>query len=242
MFSICPQKVFINKNLTSTDLRVYLSIQGFANSDGYCFPSIAKIATILGVCRRTVERSLARLEQEKVIARSKRIKNDGGYTSNGYYLKLEPKAEETNETNIFNDTTIMSQGMRQESRTPYDTNVATNYKQCNNNNFNLNYACVPAREGDVVAELGNKKWRILSEEEKQQLHDNFKALQNKYVYLSDFKLLHTPHSVYVRPRCAVFTHPQTEDKSQIAEFLTYQLGYEIAYLNFNNRIYGESEV
>ncbi|MCM1323846.1 MAG: helix-turn-helix domain-containing protein [Acetobacter sp.] len=232
MFSICPQKVFINKNLKSTDLRVYLSIQGFANSDGYCFPSIAKIATILGVCRRTVERSLSRLEKEKVIARSKRIKQDGGYTSNGYYLKLDPES----------DTTNMSQGMRQECRTPYDTDVATNYKQCNNNNFNLNTACVPAREGDKVAELGNEDVQVLSDEEKKQLHDNFKDLQNKYAYLSDFKLLATPQGVYVRPLCGIFLHPQVEDKSQIAEFLTYQLGYEIAYLNFNNRIYGESEV
>ena len=50
MFAICPNKVYKNKDLTGVDIKVYLAIQGFSNENGYCFPSIAKIADICGVC------------------------------------------------------------------------------------------------------------------------------------------------------------------------------------------------
>ncbi len=129
MFAICPNKVYKNKDLTGVDIKVYLAIQGFSDEDGYCFPSIAKIADICGVCRRTVERSLSHLEELKFIARQKRIKDNGGYTSNGYYLKLDPES----------DASSMSHTIRQESRIPYDNNVATNNNQGNNNIFKYIY-------------------------------------------------------------------------------------------------------
>lgn len=94
MFAVCPKKVYQNNNLTSLDVRVYLAIQGFANDDGYCFPSVAKIADICGISRRAVFYSLSKLEENKVIAREKRIRDDGGYSSNAYYLKLEPDSDD----------------------------------------------------------------------------------------------------------------------------------------------------
>lgn len=221
MFSICPQKVFTNKNLTSTDLRVYLSIQGFANSEGFCFPSIAKIASILGLCRRTVERSLARLEQEKFIARQKRIKQDGGYTSNGYYLKLDPE----------NDTTTMSQGMRQKSRTPCDTNDATNYNQLNNNNFNFNTTRACARE-----KLGNEYMQAEVTEE------DCNALRAAKQYSNDYRLLKLPDGkIAIRP-VANFVLPETSSAQAIADCLTYKFGYDVIIVDFKQHFLGEIEI
>ena len=148
MFSICPKSVFQNQNLHDIDLRVYLVLQSFANQEGYCFPCIQKMAEICNVSRRTVERSLARLENFKAIAREKRVKKDGGYTSNVYYLKLEQQAEKK----VEDDTTNMSQPIRQNCRIPYDTDVATNNNQCNNNNFNLNNTRARAHE-DLAKEV-----------------------------------------------------------------------------------------
>lgn len=221
MFSICPQKVFTNRNLTSTDLRVYLSIQGFADKDGYCFPSIAKIATILDVCRRTVERSLSRLEKEKVIARQKRIKQDGGYTSNGYYLKLEPE----------NDTTNMSKGIRQDCRKVCDTNDATNYKQCNNNNFNLNSACERARE-----ELSNEN------EQAEITEEDRNAIQTAKKYSTDYKFYKLPDGrIAVRP-AAGFIMAETPSSQAIIDCLTYQFGYDALIVKFKYHFYGEIEI
>lgn len=93
MFSICPKKVYQNKDLSALDIRVYLAIQGFANDDGFCFPSVSRIADECGISRRAVFYSLAKLESCKVIAREKRMRDDGGYSSNGYYLKLEPESD-----------------------------------------------------------------------------------------------------------------------------------------------------
>lgn len=234
MFSTCPQKVFTNKNLTSTDLRVYLSIQGFANQEGYCFPSIAKIATILGVCRRTVERSLSRLEKEQVIARSKRIKNDGGYTSNGYYLTLEPKAEKcekANETNTFNDTTNMPQGIRQDCRIPYDTNDATNYKQCNNKYFNFTNMRACARE-----ELGNEYMQAEVTEQDRQ------AVQAAKQYSSDYRFIKLPDGkIAIRP-AAGFVLPETPSAQAIVDCLTYKFGYDVIIVDFKQHFLGEIEI
>ncbi len=231
MFSICPQKVFTNKILTSTDLRVYLSIQGFANQEGYCFPSISKIAATLGVCRRTVERSLSRLEQEQVIARSKRIKNDGEYTSNGYYLKLEPKAEKANETNTFNDTTNMSQGIRQDCRIPYDTEVASNYKQCNNKYFNFTNTRAYARE-----ELGNEYVQAEVTEQDRQ------AVQAAKQYSSDYRFIKLQSGkIAIRP-AAGFVLPETPSAQAIADCLTYKFGYDVIIVDFKQHFLGEVEI
>ena len=69
MFSICPKKVYQNKDLSALDIRVYLAIQGFANDDGFCFPSVSRIADECGISRRAV------------------------FYSYGYYLKLEPESD-----------------------------------------------------------------------------------------------------------------------------------------------------
>lgn len=143
MFSICPKKVYQNNNLTALDIRVYLSIQGFANDDGYCFPSVARIADICGVSRRAVFYSLAKLEAEKIIAREKRLRDDGGYSSNAYYLKLEPDS---------GDVQSFAQGGVQSISLPSETECTSNKNQLRRK-VNLkftNSARVGARENSRI--------------------------------------------------------------------------------------------
>lgn len=139
MFSICPKNVYQNKDLSGTDLRVYLTLQGFADDDGYCFPSVAKIADICGVNKRTIFRSLCTLEQYGAIARQKRIRESGGFTSNAFYLKLEPS-----------DMTNMSLGGCQNCHYPSDTDVTPNKNQIKQECFlNTKGARVGARNNDA---------------------------------------------------------------------------------------------
>ncbi len=146
MFSICPKKVYQNKDLDGTDIKVYLAIQGFANDDGFCFPSVAKIADICGVSKRTVFRSLKKLESYKVLAREQRMKNTGGNTSNAYYLKLEPDSA---------DVTDLSRGACQTCHGGSDIDVTPNKNQYNKNIFKkYNSARVGAREnGRIISDV-----------------------------------------------------------------------------------------
>ena len=150
MFSICPKKVYQNKYLSTLDVRVYLAIQGFANDDGFCFPSVSKIADICGVNRRTVFRSLNNLELHKCIAREKRMRDDGGYSSNGYFLKLEPESDEvTNE----------SQGGVTSASLPSDTDVTSNNIH-RTNNINLKFIKQRAR-ARVNGQIINKAVQVV---------------------------------------------------------------------------------
>ncbi|MBQ8671620.1 MAG: helix-turn-helix domain-containing protein [Alphaproteobacteria bacterium] len=134
MFSICPKKVYKNKDLSSVDIRVYLSIQGFANEDGFCFPSVSRIADECGISRRSVFRSLSKLEACRVIAREKRLRDDGGYSSNGYYLRLEPDSPVAN----------LSQGNAPSESLHSDTDGISNNNHLNKN-INLNFIKQRAR-------------------------------------------------------------------------------------------------
>lgn len=217
MFSICPKKVFINKELSGTDIRVYLILQGFADEKGFCFPSIAKIADIIGVSRRTVERSLNSLEKNNAIIRKKRIKNDGGYTSNAYYLKLEPD----------DDTKKESQGIRQESRKVYDNNVVSNNNHFNNNNFNLNTRA-GARE-----ELGKDNCVLRLDD----LND-VKSCLEQVKCTKDFNFFITSTgNLACRPK-AKYINQDANDL--IYDFFYYKCAREIKFYDFNEHALRET--
>ena len=219
MFAICPNKVYKNKDLTGVDIKVYLAIQGFSNENGYCFPSIAKIADICGVCRRTVERSLAHLEELKFIARQKRIKDNGGYTSNGYYLKLDPE----------DDTTDMSHTIRQDCRIPYDNNVASNNNQINNNIFKNNTR-VCTRE-----ELG-KESDVVSME---HINDVRSCLEN-VKSANDYNFFVLNGEIGFRPKAR---HIQNEQQVElIKEFFYYNCARIVNFSNFSNHSIGEQPI
>ncbi len=221
MFSICPQNVYKNKDLNGIDIKVYLSIQGFADENGFCFPSINKIADICGVCRRTIERSLTRLESAKVIVRTKRIKKDGGFTSNGYYLKLEPA----------DDTTKLSQGISQESRNPYDTIDATNKNQCNNIYYNIN------TRADAREEFSKEVEPVLGLDDLNDVLECEESVDGA----EDYKFLKISGDVLAcRPRAEFLKNAETETK--IINFFDYTIKREIKILDFHEFSQKEIEI
>lgn len=238
MFSICPKKVYQNKDLTSTDIRVYLCIQGFANAQGYCYPSIVKIAEMCGICRRTVERSLSALEKANVLARRKHIADNGGYTSNDYYLNLAPD-DVTN--GDFNDATKMSQGVRQECRRGCDKNVASNYKaielECYVNNKNAR-AHTHAREGgENAAELSKEAEPVL---EMEDLNDVLECLENipearEYKF---FKM--KGGDIGCRPSWELAQDDNIEN--EMLRFWQYTIKRELTVFRFNEHTIGEIEI
>ena len=78
---------WLNKGLTPTELLVLSYITGFGKNG--CFSSQEKMAKMFNVSRRTIVRSLEKLEKEKIIYKSKK-KNEQGFDSNLYVSKLAP--------------------------------------------------------------------------------------------------------------------------------------------------------
>lgn len=56
---------------------------------GDCFPSIARIAQLADMSRRSVENQIAKLEQLGLVVRSERYRDIGGKTSNHYTLHMQ---------------------------------------------------------------------------------------------------------------------------------------------------------
>lgn len=220
MFSICPKKVYQNKDLDGTDVKIYLAIQGFADDDGFCFPSVSKIADICGVSRRTVFRSLNKLENYKFIAREKRLKNDGGFTSNAYYLKLEPDAAD--------DTTTMSQGVRHTCHGGSDIHVTSNKNQSNNIIFKFTKgARVGARENS----------RIISADDVRRVgacKQNIDGASN-YVFL-----INKGGDLCIRPIASFYQDAITE--SDIVDFFKTNYDISIRVYDWNTRSQLEQEI
>jgi DNA-binding MarR family transcriptional regulator len=68
VFSTFYNEVMYNKNLTTTDKAVFCAFSTFCfNANNKCFPSQRKVAEMLNICVRTVQRSLKRLVVEGYI-------------------------------------------------------------------------------------------------------------------------------------------------------------------------------
>ena len=128
MFAICPANILKNKDLSALDVRVYITIQSFTDKNGYCFPSVAKIADICGCSKRTVFRIINKLAALNIIQREHRIRDDGGFSSNMYLVTQMSLPSDTDVTTP-SDTGIT---------TPSDTDVTAN-KNPLNKNINLKF-------------------------------------------------------------------------------------------------------
>ncbi|ALV25056.1 helix-turn-helix domain protein [Campylobacter iguaniorum] len=72
---------------------VLLALADCANDDGYCYPSISKIAQKANISIRSVYTALRELEECKYIAKNQRQRHDGSLTSNEYYITLKNTSE-----------------------------------------------------------------------------------------------------------------------------------------------------
>lgn len=65
---------------------VYLYLYYRSNADGTCFPAIDTIAHDLKISRSTVKRAIDDLSEVNLIKKEERNRENGGKTSNRYYL------------------------------------------------------------------------------------------------------------------------------------------------------------
>jgi len=67
---------------------VYMYLRDRADRDGKCYPAIGTIAAELKLSRSTVKRAIADLEKSGYLCKELRWRENGGKSSNMYFLKL----------------------------------------------------------------------------------------------------------------------------------------------------------
>jgi DNA-binding MarR family transcriptional regulator len=65
---------------------VYMYLRDRADQDGKCYPAIGTIARELKLSRSTVKRAIADLEKSGYLRREQRWRENGGKSSNMFYL------------------------------------------------------------------------------------------------------------------------------------------------------------
>jgi predicted transcriptional regulator len=65
---------------------VYMYLKDRADKDGKCYPAIGTIARELKLSRSTIKRALADLEKNSRLRKEQRWRENGGKSSNLYYL------------------------------------------------------------------------------------------------------------------------------------------------------------
>jgi RIO-like serine/threonine protein kinase len=76
--------------LSATDWGVLHAIALHADKEGRAFPSMARIAEIVGIQRNNVPRSIERLEERRLLRRKRMTKPNGGWQVSHYQLVFEP--------------------------------------------------------------------------------------------------------------------------------------------------------
>jgi DNA-binding MarR family transcriptional regulator len=65
---------------------VYMYLRDRADRDGKCYPAISTIAKELKLSRSTVKRAIADLERSGYLCKEQRWRENGGKSSNMFYL------------------------------------------------------------------------------------------------------------------------------------------------------------
>lgn len=75
------------KDLSSSAVLVYMYLKYRANKEGNCFPSIKTIAKDTNLSQTTVKNAIKILEKEDCIEKKNRVRDNGGKSSNLYFIK-----------------------------------------------------------------------------------------------------------------------------------------------------------
>ena len=74
--------------LTHRAVTVYMYLRDRADKDGKCYPAIGTIARELKLSRSTVKRAITDLEKSGHLRKEQRWRENGGKSSNMYYVKF----------------------------------------------------------------------------------------------------------------------------------------------------------
>ena len=78
--------IYSEEELPHRARAVYMYLQDRANGTGSCWPGINTIAADLKLSRSTVKRALRDLERAGLVAKERRLRENGSDTSNLYQL------------------------------------------------------------------------------------------------------------------------------------------------------------
>lgn len=67
---------------------LYMYLKDRANKDGRCWPALKTIACDTSMSKRTVQRAIDDLLASGLLTKESRVRENGGRSSNNYYLKF----------------------------------------------------------------------------------------------------------------------------------------------------------
>ena len=82
------ESIYSDDSLPHRAKAVYMYLRDRMNAQRQCWPGIRRIASDLRLSETTVKRALRELERSGYIQRNQRKRENGGWTSNLYLLKL----------------------------------------------------------------------------------------------------------------------------------------------------------
>jgi hypothetical protein len=105
-FCIMPAKIVGDKRFTITDLHVLHALGLFADRDGWCWPSHAQLAEKASLARRTIVRSMIKLQKLGYVAVSPRSDGTGRKLSNKYRIIFDTAEtlDVTDESHAYDST------------------------------------------------------------------------------------------------------------------------------------------
>lgn len=82
--------IYAEEELPHRAKSVYIYLRDRINAEGMCWYAVNTIAADLGLSRSTVKRALHDLEHAGLVAKRRRYRENGSYTSNMLIVKKEP--------------------------------------------------------------------------------------------------------------------------------------------------------
>lgn len=86
-FAQIPEALVYDHRVTPTAVRVYACLVRHGANPGSCFPSHGRIAALIGVAKRSIQRPLRELEETGWIVRMERYGDDGGRLTDGFLIR-----------------------------------------------------------------------------------------------------------------------------------------------------------
>lgn len=85
-FATVPVAVLRDSRITPAMLRVFAELASYADSEGWCFPSMSTMAEHLAVSRQAIAQNIAALERLGIVVSQRRQGPSGANTSNEYRI------------------------------------------------------------------------------------------------------------------------------------------------------------
>jgi hypothetical protein len=93
-FAKIPTRAASAQGLHATDFRVLIAVASHVNGNGQAYPSLARIASLTGIARNHIPRSIKRLEAAELLQHQHQRREDGagGWDRNTYQINYDEEA------------------------------------------------------------------------------------------------------------------------------------------------------